>query len=84
VSTPALLSFAALFPACASSTRSAGGAEPYPLDTCLVTENRLGSMGDPVTIVYEGREVKFCCAPCVDEFNKAPQKFMARLPKQES
>jgi len=55
------------------------GIERYPFDTCLVTDNELGSMGDPVTLVHGGREVKFCCAPCVRKFNADPEKYMARL-----
>ncbi|MFT4542088.1 MAG: hypothetical protein ACI841_003495 [Planctomycetota bacterium] len=42
--------------------------QPYGLDTCIITESKLGSMGDPITKVYGNREVKFCCAPCVEEF----------------
>ena len=52
----------------------------YTLKTCIVTDNALGSMGDPVMIVYNGQEVGFCCAPCVEEFEQNPQKFLAKLP----
>jgi len=55
------------------------GVERYPFDTCIVTDNELGSMGDPITLVHEGREVKFCCAPCVRKFNANPEKYLARL-----
>jgi hypothetical protein len=61
---------------------SAGDREPvrpYPFTTCLVTDNALGSMGDPITLVYEGQELKFCCSPCVDEFKADPAKFLAKL-----
>lgn len=54
---------------------------PYPLDTCLVTDNKLGSMGDPVTIERDGRELKFCCKPCVDKFEKDPAKYLGKLSK---
>jgi YHS domain-containing protein len=62
-----------------SSCATSGGAKPYPLDTCIVSDNKLGSMGTPVTKVHQGQEVKFCCEPCVDEFNENPAKYMAKL-----
>ena len=65
---------------CAGSSERAGAAS-YPLDTCIVSGNRLGSMGDPITKVYDGREVKFCCAPCVEEFEASPKEFLEKLPK---
>jgi hypothetical protein len=56
--------------ACASTRNDmdGGAVRPYPLDTCIVTDNALGSMGDPITKVYDGQEIKFCCKPCVAEF----------------
>lgn len=63
-----------LMASCSSLT-----AKPYPKDTCIVTDNELGSMGDYVTMVYEGQEVKFCCKPCIKKFNKDPEKYMKKL-----
>ncbi|MEN3939792.1 hypothetical protein WJU23_00740 [Prosthecobacter sp. SYSU 5D2] len=62
-----------------TSCATSGGAKPYPLDTCIVSGNKLGSMGTPVTKVHQGQEVKFCCEPCVEEFEENPAKFMAKL-----
>ena len=65
---------------CTSVKNSGGQAvTPYPLNECLVTDNELGSMGDPIVIVHEGQEVKFCCEPCVDEFYEDPQAFLSKL-----
>ena len=63
---------------CATNSSSAG-TKPYPLEECIVTGNELGSMGDPITIVHEGQEVKFCCKPCVSKFKANPQKYLAKL-----
>jgi hypothetical protein len=52
---------------------------PYPLKTCAVTDNALGSMGDEQRIVHEGREIKFCCKPCIAKFRKNPAKYLAKL-----
>lgn len=71
--------------ACASSgggpSARSGGIKPYPLDTCLVTGTSLGSMGDPYVKVYGNQEIKFCCEPCVDEFEENQAKFLGMLPK---
>lgn len=65
----------------ASCSTTGGGAKPYPLDVCIVSGNKLGSMGTPITKVHEGQEVKFCCRPCVEDFDANPAKYMAKLPK---
>ncbi len=54
-------------------------AKPYPLDTCLVSGEELGSMGDAIVINHEGQEIKFCCDKCVPKFKKDPEKYMAEL-----
>jgi len=53
----------------------------YPLDTCMVTGQKLGSMGDPVEYVYKNRLIRFCCAGCIDAFKKDPAKYVATLDK---
>lgn len=54
-------------------------AAPYPLNTCLVSGAQLGSMGEPVTYVHEGQEIKFCCAGCIGSFKSDPEKYMKQL-----
>jgi hypothetical protein len=41
---------------------------PYLLDTCPITGNKLGSMGEPPVEIIDGREVRFCCAGCIPKF----------------
>lgn len=79
IKTIALLALASLFLASCASTTASSGVKPYPKETCIVTDNKLGSMGDPVTMVYKGQEVKFCCQPCVAKFNKDPGKYLSKL-----
>jgi hypothetical protein len=62
-----------------STATTARGVKPYTSDMCITTDNKLGSMGDPVTMVYEGQEVKFCCQPCVAKFKANPQKYLSNL-----
>ncbi|HSP42915.1 MAG TPA: hypothetical protein VLO11_08595, partial [Luteolibacter sp.] len=52
----------------ASATLTESSSKPYPLETCLVSGEKLGSMGEPVVIQHEGREIKFCCDSCVPKF----------------
>ncbi|MDP6601363.1 MAG: hypothetical protein QGG74_05720 [Phycisphaerales bacterium] len=41
---------------------------PYLLDVCLITEKKLGSMGDPAIAMIDDREIRFCCMPCKPKF----------------
>ena len=70
--TTVLLAFAAT---------SIAADKPYPLDTCIVSGNKLGSMGKVVVKSYEGLEIKFCCKPCVKKFDANPAKYVAKLKK---
>lgn len=54
-------------------------AEAYPIDYCVVSGEKLGSMGDPVTRTYQGRTVKFCCEGCISTFEKSPEMYIAKL-----
>ena len=51
----------------------------YPLDVCVVSGQKLGSMGDPVVLIHKGREVKLCCAGCKGAFEKDPEKYLAKV-----
>ncbi|MCK6480181.1 MAG: hypothetical protein HUU06_00915 [Planctomycetaceae bacterium] len=49
----------------------------YPLATCVVSGEKLGKMGPPVAVVHGGVEVQLCCAGCIKEFRKAPDRYAA-------
>ena len=59
-------------------TSSAGGGD-YALTTCLVSGEDLESMGGAFIHKHEGVTVKFCCEGCVEDFEKDPEKFIAKL-----
>lgn len=61
------------------ATSSAAETKRYPLTTCVVSGNELGSMGKVVTKTYEGQEVKFCCKPCIKKFDANPAKYLSKL-----
>ena len=53
--------------------------KPYTLDTCIVSGEKLGEMGDEQHLVYQEQELKFCCAPCIEKFQKNPAKYLAKI-----
>ena len=55
--------------------------KPYTLDTCIVSGNKLGTMGKVVVKSHEGQEIKFCCKPCVKKFDANPAKYLSKLKK---
>lgn len=57
--------------------------KPYPLDKCIVSDEKLGVEGKPVVFVHEGQEIKLCCQDCRKDFDANPSKFLAKLPKTE-
>jgi len=55
-------------------------AKPYPLDKCIVSDEKLGAEGKPVVFVHEGQEIKLCCQDCRKDFDANPAKYLAKLP----
>lgn len=51
----------------------------YPLETCLVSGERLGSHGEPASKTIEGREIRVCCAPCFEPLEADPKAFFSEL-----
>ncbi len=63
----------------AAPTASESPALPYPLDTCLVSAEPLGSMGEPYTFIREQQTIKLCCKGCLKKFEKDPGPYLAVL-----
>ncbi len=56
----------------------------YPLKTCLVSDEPLGSMGEAVAYVHRAagqpdRVVFVCCEGCIDDFKADPAKFLKKV-----
>lgn len=67
-----------------AAAAKASKAKPYPLKTCLVTDEKLGGdMGEPYTFTYKDREIKLCCKDCRKDFDKNPAKFLKKLETEE-
>jgi YHS domain-containing protein len=65
----------------ADSSKSDVAAKPYPLDTCIVSGEKLDSDPDmkSYSFVHEGQEIKLCCKNCKKKFDKDPAKYMKKL-----
>ncbi len=67
------------------STAKADKQNAYPLDTCVVSGMKLGSMGEPYVHKVGDQEVRFCCKGCLPRFEKDPAKYLKKLePEVES
>jgi hypothetical protein len=67
----------------ANGTNSVAASKPvpYPLDTCIISGDKLGGdMGEPIVFVYTNnganQEIKFCCPMCKPKFLADPDKYM--------
>ena len=61
----------------------------YPLETCVVSGEKLGDMGNPIDFVYSNRLVRFCCKSCRKTFLEQPDKYLdaideAAIDRQEA
>jgi hypothetical protein len=80
----ALLAAPALIHAAAPAPAPAKKGDTYPLKTCVVSGEALGSMGDFVNYVHKepgkpDRVVRFCCEGCIDDFKKEPAKYLKKI-----
>src|ERR1051326_6275458 len=62
------------------SDKKAEKAKPYPLKTCVVSDEKLGGdMGEPYVFTHEGRQIKLCCKSCLKDFKKDTAKYMKKI-----
>ena len=59
-----------------------GAVEEYPLDHCIVSGMKLGSMGEPYVHEHEGRTIVLCCAGCVSAFESDADAMLQKLDKE--
>ncbi len=53
--------------------------KPYQAETCLVSDEKLGEMGEPYVLIRKGQEVKLCCKGCLKPFNKDQAAYLKKL-----
>ena len=51
----------------------------YPSKKCVVSDEELGGMGEPVNYLYGTKLVRFCCKGCIKDFEKTPDKYVKAL-----
>lgn len=56
----------------------------YPLTTCVVSGEKLGSMGEPYVFTYEGTEVRLCCDHCKPKFDENAQEYLKKIPAKKN
>jgi len=67
-----------------AADKKADKPKPYPLKTCVVSDEKLGEMGDAYVFTYEGREIKLCCKSCLKDFKKDPSKYIKKIEAAEA
>jgi hypothetical protein len=80
----AMLALAGTMAAADPATAAVAKPKPYTLDTCVISGDKLGSMGEAVVVVRNDRELKFCCKGCVKDFDKDPAKFLKKIDAAEA
>lgn len=76
--------------ALASTRASTDTAHPegvpagYPLKTCVVSGEELGSMGKPIEYVVKrdgqpDRKIYLCCKMCIGKVKKDPEKYLKEI-----
>lgn len=63
---------------------AAKARKEYPVDYCVTSGDKLGSMGKSPEYIYRvdgkpDRLLVFCCDGCEEDFMKEPAKYLAKL-----
>lgn len=83
--TSVVLAIASAAPEPAPATAQAMVGDPYPLDSCIVSGEKLGAdakvtvLADQKDPLQNGRQLKFCCAKCESTFAAEPAKYIRDL-----
>ena len=84
-----LLALSLVFASALSAQTPAAPAAAYPLDTCVVSGEKLGGdMGEPYDYVYKqagqpDQLVRFCCKACLKDFLKEPAVYLEMIKAAE-
>lgn len=56
--------------------------DPYSLDHCVMSGKKFSDDAQPVVVVHEGREIKFCCDGCKGKFEADPAAVFSKVDKE--
>ena len=63
----------------AQQTPSASQRAVQPVEVgnkhCPVSGNKVGEMGPPIKVEYNGKVYNLCCSGCVSSFKSDPEKY---------
>jgi len=84
----ALLIALPLLSGCEKKSGTVDLPEPGEGASAAVEQTVCPVMGGAITnkdhfVEYKGKKVYFCCSPCKADFEKEPEKFIAKLPQFE-
>ena len=51
----------------------------YPLETCAVSGEPLGSMGAPIDYFANGTLVRLCCKNCIETLESEPDTYVTKV-----
>ena len=54
----------------------------YPLKTCVISGEELGSMGEPIHLVIANRLISLCCGSCEEGVTKDPLAAISKVDKK--
>lgn len=46
---------------------------------CPVSGKPIGSMGEGVTVTYQGKTYRLCCGGCIAQFKTDPEKYIKKI-----
>lgn len=70
-------------PSAAIEQKTSGVSVNVGNKVCPVSGEKVGKSGmDPVTYEYKGKIYNFCCAMCIDEFKKDPEKYIKKVDEE--
>jgi len=53
--------------------------KPYPLAVCVVSDEKLGSMGDAHVFTEGKQEIQLCCKSCEKDFTKNKAEHLKKI-----
>jgi YHS domain-containing protein len=51
---------------------------------CPVSGDKIGSVGKPIYVDYQGKRIALCCKDCAKDFKKNPAKYASLAEKNSS
>lgn len=73
------LAIAVMLAAAAKDESKERVGDPYTLNTCPVSGEELGSMGEAPVIIHEGREIRLCCGGCEKKYRENAEAMNQKI-----